>query len=63
MTRVFAERPAEKRREGEALIWEADNLACQSWKEKMGSDGGPNDPLPTIDPLFVPWFPAGPVAR
>jgi len=24
-----------KRREGEALIREADNLACQSWNEKM----------------------------
>jgi hypothetical protein len=35
MTRIFAERSAEKRREGEALIREADNLACQSWKERM----------------------------
>jgi len=29
MTRIFAERSAEKRREGEALIGEADNLACR----------------------------------
>jgi hypothetical protein len=28
MTWIFAERSAEKRREGEALIREADNLAC-----------------------------------
>lgn len=28
MTHIFAERSAEKRREGEALIREADNLAC-----------------------------------
>src|SRR5271170_2692633 len=48
MTTVFAERSAEKRREGEALIREADNLACQSWNEKMWSDGGPVDPSPTI---------------
>jgi hypothetical protein len=41
MTRIFAERSAEKRREGEVLIREADNLACQSWNEKMWSDGGP----------------------
>ena len=34
---------------GEALIREADNLACQSWNEKMWSDGGPIDPSPTID--------------
>jgi hypothetical protein len=49
MTHIFAERAAEKRREGEALIREADNLACQSWNEKMWSDGGPIDPSPTID--------------
>ena len=49
MTHIFAERSAEKRREGEALIPEADNLACQSWNERMWSDGGPIDPSPTID--------------
>jgi hypothetical protein len=31
-----------KRREGEALIREADNLACRSWNEKMWSDGDPH---------------------
>jgi hypothetical protein len=35
MTRIFAERSAEKRREGEALIREADNLSCQSWNERQ----------------------------
>jgi len=49
MTKIFAERSAETRREGEALIREADNLAYQSWNEKMWSDGGPIDPSPTID--------------
>jgi hypothetical protein len=49
MTKIFAERAAEKRREGEALIREADNLACQSWNERMWSDGGPIDPSPAID--------------
>jgi hypothetical protein len=49
MTRMFAEASAEKRRLGEALIREADNLACQSWNEKMWSDGGPIDPSPTVD--------------
>jgi hypothetical protein len=44
---IFAERSAEKRREGEAR--EADNLSCQSWNERMWSDGGPIDPSPTID--------------
>ena len=49
MTGIFAERSADKRREGEALIREADNLACQSWNERMWSDGGPIDPSPTVD--------------
>src|SRR5664279_3450105 len=59
MTRIFAERAAEKRREGEALIREADNLACQSWNERMWSDGGPIDPSPTIDQAInggYPWL-------
>jgi hypothetical protein len=59
MTRIFAERAEEKRREGEALIREADNLACQSWNEKMWSDGGPIDPSPTIDQAIngdFPWL-------
>jgi hypothetical protein len=34
---------------GRGLIRKADNLACQSWNEKMWSDGGPIDPSPTID--------------
>jgi hypothetical protein len=59
MTRIFAERSEEKRREGETLIWEADNLACQSWNERMWSDGGPIDPSPTIDQASnggYPWL-------
>jgi hypothetical protein len=49
MTKIFAGRSAEKRREGEVLIREPDNLACQSLNERMRSDGGPTDPSPTID--------------
>src|SRR5260370_41121711 len=59
MTRIFAERSAERRREGEALIREADNLACQSWNERMWSDGAPIDPSPTIDQAInggYPWL-------
>jgi PAS domain-containing protein len=44
MTTVFAARSAELREQGEALIREADNLACQSWNERLWSDGGPVDP-------------------
>src|SRR3979490_2431992 len=57
MTNIFTERSAEKRREGEALIREADNLACQSWNEKMGPDGGPMEPSPTIDQAINGGFP------
>ena len=59
MTHIFAERSAEKRSQGEALIREADNLACQSWNERMWSDGGPIDPSPTIDQAIsggYPWL-------
>jgi hypothetical protein len=48
MTGILAEQSVQKRRLGEALIREADNLACQSWNEKMWSDGGPIDPSPTL---------------
>jgi hypothetical protein len=49
MTRILAERAIEKRVAGEAPIREADDLACQSWNERMRADGGPIDPSPTID--------------
>jgi hypothetical protein len=57
MTKIFAERSAEKRREGEALINEADDLASQSWNEKMWSDGGPIDPSRTIDQAINGGYP------
>jgi hypothetical protein len=59
MTLIFAERSAELRIEGERLIREADNLACQSWNERMWSDGGPIDPSPTVDQAInggYPWL-------
>jgi hypothetical protein len=39
---------SEARRAGEALIREADDLACQSWNERMWADGGPIDPSGAI---------------
>ncbi|SRR5579871_1111575 len=59
MTTVFAERSAELRERGEALIREADSLACQSWNERMWSDGGPIDPSPRIGQAInggYPWL-------
>ena len=49
VTTILAQRAAEKRAAGEALIREADDLSCQSWNERMWSDGGPVDPSPLID--------------
>src|SRR5260370_26726419 len=57
MTHIFAERSAEKRRDGEALIREADNLSCQSYNERLWADGGPIDPSPTIDQAINGGFP------
>jgi hypothetical protein len=36
MAGILAEQSEQKLRVGEALIREADNLACQSWNEKCG---------------------------
>jgi hypothetical protein len=49
MTSILAERAAELRERGEALIREADSLSCQSWNERVWSDEGPIGPTPTID--------------
>ena len=57
MAGILAERSEEKRGLGETLIREADNLACQSWNEKMWSDGGPIDPSPLIDQAMNGGFP------
>jgi hypothetical protein len=59
MTGILAGRSEEKRQEGIALIREADDLLCQSWNEKMWSDGGPVDPSPTLDQAInggYPWL-------
>jgi hypothetical protein len=57
MTTIFAEQSAQLRKEGEALIKRADDLACQSWNERMWSDGGPIDPSPTVDQAINGGFP------
>jgi hypothetical protein len=38
MAGILAEQAQLKRRVGEALLREADNLVCQSWNEKMWTD-------------------------
>jgi len=49
MTGILAAQSAEMRAKGEALIQQADKLLCESWNERMWSDGEPIDPSPTID--------------
>jgi hypothetical protein len=48
MANILANQSAETRAKG-ALIQQADNLLCESWNERMWSDGEPIDPSPTID--------------
>jgi hypothetical protein len=57
MTGILAERSQEKRCAGEALTREAGDLACQSWNERMWSDGGPAQPSPTIGQAINGGFP------
>ena len=49
MTTILAGQSAEARAKGGALIRTADKLLCESWNERMWSDGEPIDPSPTID--------------
>src|SRR5437899_114245 len=45
------------RAKGEAMIQQADRLLCESWNERMSSDGEPIDPSPTIDQAVNGGFP------
>jgi len=59
MTTILAGQSAEIRAKGEILIRQADKLLCQSWNERMWSDGGPVDPSPTVDQAInggYPWL-------
>ncbi|MGA7808784.1 hypothetical protein [Bradyrhizobium sp.] len=49
MASILASQSVEIRARGEALIQQADGLLCESWNERMWSDGEPIDPSPTID--------------
>jgi hypothetical protein len=43
MANILALRSAEMRAKGKAMI-QADKLLCESWNERMWSDGEPTDP-------------------
>ena len=57
MSNILATQSAEMRAKGEALIQQADRLLCESWNERMWSDGEPIDPSPTIDQAVNGGFP------
>ena len=57
MTGILAAQSAEMRAKGAALIQQADRLLCESWNERMWSDGEPLDPSPTIDQAINGGFP------
>jgi hypothetical protein len=57
MTNILAAQSAEMRAKGEAMIQQADKLLCESWNERMWSDGEPIDPSPTIDQAVNGGFP------
>jgi phage FluMu protein Com len=57
MTRILAAQSVEMRAKGAALIQKADRLLCESWNERMWSDGEPIDPSPTIDQAIHGGFP------
>lgn len=46
---MLAQQAENLRIQGEALLKRADRLACESWNERMWSDGEPIDPSPTVD--------------
>ena len=57
MANILATQSAEMRAKGEAMVQQADRLHCESWNERMWSDGEPIDPSPTIDQAVNGGFP------
>ena len=55
MANILAAQSAEMRAKGEPMIQQADRLFCESWNERMWSDGEPIDPSPTIE-WRLPWL-------
>jgi hypothetical protein len=44
MTNILAAQSAEMRAKAETMLQQADRLLCESWNERMWSDGEPIDP-------------------
>ena len=57
MTNILAAQSAEMRAKAESMLQQADRLLCESWNERMWSDGEPIDPSPTVDQAINGGFP------
>ena len=57
MANILAAQSAQMRAKAEGFIREADRLLCESWNERIWSDGEPIDPSPTIDQAVNGGFP------
>jgi phage FluMu protein Com len=57
MTNILAAQSAEMRAKAQTMLQQADRLLCESWNERMWSDGEPIDPSPTIDQAINGGFP------
>src|SRR6204780_5900573 len=58
MTNILAAQSAEMRAKAETMLQQADRLLCESWNERMWSDGEPIDPSPPIDQAINGGFPS-----
>ena len=56
MTGILAAQSAEMRAKAETMLQQADRPLCESWNERMWSDGEPIDPAPTIDQAINDGF-------
>src|SRR3984893_12110132 len=57
MANILPYQSVDRRAKGEAITQQADRLLCESWNERMWSDGEPIDPSPTIDQAINGGFP------
>lgn len=49
MANILAAQSTEMPAKAEIMLQQADKLLCESWNERMWSDGEPIEPSPTID--------------
>src|SRR3979411_2185211 len=57
MTNILAAQSVEMRAKAEPMLPQDDKLLYELWSERMGADGEPIDPSPTIDQAVNGGFP------